>query len=807
MQPEKAPGPDGFGPLFYQKNWEIVGDEVTRKCLQILNEDGPLDSINRTLVTLVPKCSNPEDVENFRPISLCNVLGKIVTKCLANRLKHVLHKVISDTQSAFVPNRLITDNILLAHKMFHYLNTRTGMFNGYGALKLDMSKVYDRVNWQFLENLQLRLGFLVSWVRKIIKCVTTVTCYFRVNDVVSEVVVPERGIRQGDPISPYLFIICMEWLAFACIQKQEEGRMVGVKICRSAPSISHLFFADDCLLFMKATLQNVVALKDILERFQLLARQKLNYDKSEMFFGKNVAATYAQVLCNFLGVKRGKVLSKYLGMPIFFKARKLAAFKEVEEKCWRRVHGWKEKWLSLAGKEILIKSILQDVPVFIMSCFKIHVELCKRLAIIIFSFWWGRGGEKRSICWVRREVLTETKLEGGMGFRCLALCNEALLFKQLCRLDSQELLLVSKVIRAKYFGSSSMADSVLGSRPSYAWRCLWEVKEKLGALGMVQRLEAMKGAGDRIRVRDVYDVLLSIRRTTTRNVRGESSDMESKRTFWKKFWRVKVQPKVKVFMWRVYHNALPTADNLSRRGCQAGAVCRVCGKEVETVYHVILYCDWAKEMWLLLLRGEENWREGCRDSGVWVWEVVRSCALAELTTISNGAYAAWMNRNSVWNGKEVVDVRWSVSKIKMLSQELKDRSFSFITMRRDPGICWRPPESGFVKINIDAAGNSDSGRTDVACVCRDETSHFLFVCAATQDGISSILEAEMGPLKMAMKAAERRDRKKQGCQNRVLNHKIVRFYVSTSVFRVNSYLNSFFTEIGPENDFIRFYTD
>ncbi|CAM8948837.1 unnamed protein product [Rhodiola kirilowii] len=754
MNPAKAPGLDGFGPIFYQKNWELVGEDLTSQCLDILNGDGEVDHLNKTLITLIPKCKDPVGVANFRPISLCNVIIKIVTKCLANRLKQVLHKVIAETQSAFVPGRLITDNILMAHEIFHYMKTRTGMSNIFGALKLDMSKAYDRVDWVFLEQMQLRLGFPHSWVQKVMKCVTTVTYYIRVNDTVSRGVVPERGIRQGDPLSPYLFVICMEWLACVLAKGKVDGRVVGVKICRDAPNVSHLFFADDCVLFFKATFQHLRFVKQCLQRFELLSGQQLNYEKSEMFFGKNVEATYAELLCNYLGVKRGQILSKYLGMPILFNKNKSAVFRELEEKSWKRVHGWKEQWLSSAGKEILLKSILQALPVFVMSCFRLPSEVCKKLASILFTYWWGKGDGRKHICWVRRSVLTAKKEDGGMGFKCLELLNEALLFKQLCRLQYQQDSLVSKALRAKYFGISGLVEARLGCRPSYAWRCLWQIKEKLCSFGVLQQV-LRQGMESQVTVREVYDVLLSNKRRQEGNVVGESSNQEAKRAFWRKVWRVKVQSKIKIFMWRVFHNALPTADNLVRRGCQTELMCKVCGRAADSICHVLLNCDWAVAMWQDVLRGKQLWLSGWRDPADWMWETVRSFSLKDLPAVFSAAYAIWFNRNSVWHGKGCLEVRWSAAKVRMLAQELRGRHFTFCTLRSEPGNCWMPPEEGQVKINVDAAWSSVSRRAGAACLGRDAARRVLFVWADFKENVPSALAAEVWALNMTMRMSEK----------------------------------------------------
>jgi hypothetical protein len=145
MAPFKAPGPDGFTAEFYQQNWETVGQEVCDAALHFLNS-GQMDSaINATNIALIPKVKNPNCVTEFRPISLCNVLYKIVSKVLANRLKATLPMVISPNQSAFLPGRLITDNILAAYETLHTMHTRLWSKVGFMGIKLDMSKAYDRV--------------------------------------------------------------------------------------------------------------------------------------------------------------------------------------------------------------------------------------------------------------------------------------------------------------------------------------------------------------------------------------------------------------------------------------------------------------------------------------------------------------------------------------------------------------------------------------------------------------------------------------------------------------------------------------
>ena len=159
MAPLKAPGPDGMPPLFFQTYWTEVGMDVTQAVLSCLNSGSILKSINHTFIALIPKINNPERVSDFRPISLCNVIYKIISKVIANRLKPMLNSIISETQSAFIADRLISDNILISFESLHHMKTNCTGKKGFMALKIDMSKAYDKVEWCFLEKILLKLGF------------------------------------------------------------------------------------------------------------------------------------------------------------------------------------------------------------------------------------------------------------------------------------------------------------------------------------------------------------------------------------------------------------------------------------------------------------------------------------------------------------------------------------------------------------------------------------------------------------------------------------------------------------------------
>jgi len=204
---------------------------------------------------------------------------------------------------AFVPGRQITDNVLVAFETMHRIDQRRKGKKGLMAIKLDMSKAYDWVEWSFLEGMMRKMGFHEKWISLMMMCVTTVCYSVLINGEPKGTIRPSRGIRQRDPISPYLFLLCAEGLSAMFRREENKGRIRGISVCRKAPQVSHLMFVNDCIIFCNATREEGARVLQILEDYEKNSGQKLNKDKTSLFFSKNTSSETREAIKGMFGAQ------------------------------------------------------------------------------------------------------------------------------------------------------------------------------------------------------------------------------------------------------------------------------------------------------------------------------------------------------------------------------------------------------------------------------------------------------------------------------------------------------------------------
>lgn len=192
------------------------------------------EEINATQIVLIPKLENPETLKQFRPLSLCNVTYKTITKIIVNRLRPMLSELVSPNQSSFIPGRTTTDNIIITQEIIHTLRSKKGKIGGM-VLKIDLEKSYDRISWDFIRHTLKEFNLNPIWVNLIMNCVSNVNSSIIWNGEVLPSISVGKGLRQGDPLSPYLFVLCMENLSNMIRIRTQSGDWQGLKASRNSP--------------------------------------------------------------------------------------------------------------------------------------------------------------------------------------------------------------------------------------------------------------------------------------------------------------------------------------------------------------------------------------------------------------------------------------------------------------------------------------------------------------------------------------------------------------------------------------------
>ncbi|KAL9658994.1 hypothetical protein QQ045_028253 [Rhodiola kirilowii] len=730
----KAPGIDGFPAIFYQKHWEIIKSSVIKEVRDFW-ASGVLDKeINRTLIVLIPKKKDAVRVEDWRPISLCTVAIKIITKIIVNRLQPLLNEIISPVQSAFVRGRIISDNFIVAHEIANYMKTCRDDRNFFASVKVDMSKAYDRVEWLFLERLLYKMGFATIWIDRVMRCVRSLSYQIKVNNNISRVFRPSRGLRQGDPLSPYLFLLCTEFLNAKMAEGVSRKFFSGITVCIKAPTISHLFFADDSIFFLKANPSEAYNLKSLLHQYEFASGQRINFEKSEVCFSKNTAADIRVSVCEALRVPQVECHSRYLGMPLLVGQKKTDIFRGIVEKIWRKVKDWKCKLLSAGGREILIKAVLQAIPTYMMSVYSFPRKTISDVYKLLHQFWWDTKDGGRGISWLRQDIMRRRKSEGGLGFKDLAVFNKDMLLKIGWRIVKYPDLLMSRVLVARYCRGESIFEARLGNNPSHLWR---GVMEALPVFMEGIWWDETKGSyrwkyssTGNFTVKSAYDILIAKADISGHQV-GEQSDKRFVGRFWKRLWSSNIPNKVKVFCWRFFHNSLPDAINLGRRGVLLERSCKICGFPSETALHIAKECWWAKALFSKFNLAIPSDLAEAGSSADWLWWGHMNLHDTEFKTFLVALWLCWRNRNDVWHDKGC----WSIVRAVIVGENILN-----LVQRsqwQNPSLCysfvdkWTPPPQGEIKLNIDGAWDANTREAGLGVVARDHDGTVLW-CWATQ---------------------------------------------------------------------------
>ncbi|XP_060970191.1 uncharacterized protein LOC133037264 [Cannabis sativa] len=711
MSDDKSPGIDGMSVMFFTNYWHIVGSLVTESVLDVLNNSADPTLLNKTIITLIPKVKKPQLITQYRPISLCIVLYKLISKSIVLRIQPFLPLVISEYQSAFMSQRLITDNVLIAFELLHSLKNRKRGKQGYVDIKLDMSKAFDRVKWHYVAQVMLKMGFGSTMVNLILRCL--------LNGKVLGDLTPTRGIRQGDPLSPYLFLFCAEGLSRLLQSEENNGSLQGLCVSRTAPSVSHLFFADDSVLFCRATQQSASSIQHVLHIYHQASGQAINPDKCVLSFSPNKRPSHQRYFQQLLNMPIQPCHEEYLGLPSFAGRDKTKLFSGITDKIWKLLSRWKEQLFSAGGKEVLLKAVVQAIPTYAMSCFRLPVTLCNQIESMMANFWWGSTSSGNAIHWKNWNSLCKAKVHGGLGFRNFIHFNQALLAKQAWRILESPNSLLSRVLHHRYFLNGSFLTAGLGACPSLTWRSIVWGKELL-AKGLRWRV----GIGDRIncksdpwlpghteftpfnfigndnslQVADLItqnrqwdlttisanfgqadiDIILSIpltiypsddiliwNGTNSGNYMvksgyyfasslaelNDAGSTFSSENWWTKFWKLKLPSKLRIFVSKVYHNVLPVAAELNRKHIAESPYCPLCKMQKESINHALFLCSRAKEVWCFFPHTLNFKLAATTTSEEFLLYVSANTSTPDFEQFLTLCWSIWFERNAEFHGK------------------------------------------------------------------------------------------------------------------------------------------------------------
>ncbi|GJS75277.1 hypothetical protein Tco_0725158 [Tanacetum coccineum] len=344
---DRAPGPDGYTSAFFKKSWDIVGVDVCNAVRDFFSNGKILKEINHTFITLIPKVSTPIKINDFRPISCCNVIYKCIRKIITNRIIEGIKEVVSDNQSAFVPGRRISDNILITQELMHNYHRDRGPLDVRLSLNGDIH------------------GFFKG----------------------------KRGLRQGDPLSPYLFTLVMEVLTLMLKRRVRLSESFRYHNHCEELQIINVCFADDLFIFARGDVESASVIMEALHEFKSTSGLVPSIPKSTAFFC-NVLNHVKMAILNIMPFSEGELPIKYLGFPLISSRLLNRDCKVLFEKDKNRISDWKNKSLSFAGRLQLCKSVISSMHVYWTSVLIIPKGIILDIQQLIRGFFWCNGEYK-----------------------------------------------------------------------------------------------------------------------------------------------------------------------------------------------------------------------------------------------------------------------------------------------------------------------------------------------------------------------------------------------------------------------------
>ncbi|EOY03329.1 Uncharacterized protein TCM_018253 [Theobroma cacao] len=410
--------------------------------------DGTIFSkfLTSTTLVLLPKKPNAYQWSDFHPISLCTILNKIVTKLLGNRLAKILPSIILENQSGFVNGRFISDNILLVQELIGRIDAKS--WGGNVVLKLDMAKAYDRLNWDFLYLMMEYFGFNAHWISMIKACISN--CWFSllINGNLVGYFKSEKGLRQGDSISPFQFILAADYLSRGLNHLFSRYNSLHYLLGCLMP-ITHLAFVDNIMILTNGCRSALQKVLSFLQEYEQVSGQQINHQKSCFIIANSCPLSRRQIISHTTGFQHKTLPVTYLGAPLYKGSKKVILFYSLITKIRDRISGWDNKVLSSGGCITLLRSILSSLPMYLLQVLKPPATVIEKIERLFNSFLWGDSTESKKMHWAAWSKTTFPCSEGELNIQNLNDVCEAFPLKLWWRFQTGNSLR-TQFLRIKY---------------------------------------------------------------------------------------------------------------------------------------------------------------------------------------------------------------------------------------------------------------------------------------------------------------------------------------------------------------------
>ncbi|WVZ92280.1 hypothetical protein U9M48_038358 [Paspalum notatum var. saurae] len=616
---EKAPGPDGFIGMFYKKCWHIIKADLMKALKDVFSlRSRHWNLLNSANISLIPKHDEPQQPQDYRPISLTHSVAKLLSKVLANRLAPHLDTLISKSQSAFIKGRNIHDNFQYVRGAIkHFHSSKTPML----FIKLDIAKAFDSVRWEYLLELMQQLGFGQKWRDLISYLWASTTSRILLNGALGHPIQHRRGLRQGDPLSPMLFILAMDPIQRILDRATQQGLLT--PIGRDPIKIRTSLYADDAALFVRPIQQDLENLQRILDHFGAATGLKTNIQKTSIHKIRCENIDVEHMLQQF-GGQIGTFPRKFLGLPLHYGRQRRTDEQVLIDKIGGKLAGWKGRLLTRAGRLTLVQSVLGAIPTYHMTVFNLSKWAVKKIDRLCRSFLWkGSDDARGGHCLVNWRRVNRSKALGGLGIKDLQRFNRALRIKWLwtkwkdpdrpwagfkvnCTEAELDLFRACTQLWLQGLAPKQIAPSCF----NLAWRKNITVAKALqGNTWMrgFRRMTTDQELRQFVKLwRDIQNVHLSPQSDSITWRLSLTGEYTAKSAYdaqffgsysayqWEKIWKAKVEPKCRFFMWLLLQQKILTSDKILRRGGQANPICQLCRTEQESALHMVANCSFAK---------------------------------------------------------------------------------------------------------------------------------------------------------------------------------------------------------------------